>query len=108
MKNTKYVILHILMLLSILITVVFLVFMSDEVPTHWNISGQIDGYGTKYTFLLFPLATVLMGLFFLFIASCNRKKEDHTGEKVVVFAAIPTLILFNAMLIYFGILSIAG
>ena len=101
MKKSKYIILYLLMLISLIITAVSLVFMPDKVPTHYNIAGQIDHYGTKYLYLLFPCVTIAMGVFFLFIARCNRKKEDHVGEKVAIWTAILTLILFNVISILF-------
>jgi immunity protein, SdpI family len=38
----------------------------DSIPVHWNLQGQVDGYGGKFTgLLLLPLVT--LGLYVLFI-----------------------------------------
>jgi uncharacterized membrane protein len=38
--------------------------MPDQMPTHWNFEGEIDGYGSKFTgLLLMPIIT--LGIYFL-------------------------------------------
>lgn len=37
--------------------------LPDTVPIHWNLYGQVDGYGSKWiTLLLMPLTILVMGL----------------------------------------------
>ena len=38
--------------------------LSDQIPTHWNLQGQVDGHGNKFVGLLLLPLTVL-GLYFL-------------------------------------------
>ena len=32
--------------------------LPEQIPTHWNIRGEIDGYGGKWTLFLFPAMMV--------------------------------------------------
>ncbi len=41
--------------------------LPEQIPTHWNIRGEIDGYGAK-TWALFLMPGVMLGLFALFLA----------------------------------------
>lgn len=43
-----------LSLLPTLLTSVFIFFMNDTVPMHYNASGAVDRYGSKYEKLHFP------------------------------------------------------
>jgi hypothetical protein len=38
--------------------------LPDSVPTHFNVEGKVDGYGEKYTVLLFP-AVITAGFILL-------------------------------------------
>lgn len=44
----------VLSLLPTLITSVFLFFMNDTVPMHYNASGAVDRYGSKYENFILP------------------------------------------------------
>ena len=40
--------------------------LPDQIPTHWNLKGEVDGYGSKRTLFLMPAAMLgLLGLFAL-------------------------------------------
>ena len=43
-----------LSILPTLLTSVFLFFMNDTVPMHYNASGAVDRYGSKYENFIFP------------------------------------------------------
>ena len=50
-----------LVLLSIVVSVVFISMMPDQVPMHYNAAGQVDRMGSKYENLIFPGAMVVIG-----------------------------------------------
>ncbi len=56
--------------LQILIALVSYPFLPDTVPTHWDISGQVNGYGPKWvdTFL-FPVITLGVYVLIRFLLS---------------------------------------
>lgn len=57
--------------------------LGNKVPLHWNISGEVDGYGSKSELLLIPfLLPVLVYLIFLVIPLIDPKgKIEKMGGK---------------------------
>lgn len=52
--------------------------LPDQIPTHWNVRGQIDDYGSKgFTALGFPL--LILGLYFLltYLPKIDPRKENY-------------------------------
>lgn len=97
--------------LQIIITGVAVRLMPDTVPTHYDISGRIDGFGSKYTYLIMPLVTVGSVLMFAAIshsmtkkaaASKDEKKTAETVSNAKVFNIISlcTALMFGAMQCY--------
>ena len=100
MKN-KHITIYALILLSLVVTAVFLLFMPEKVLMHYNGAGEIDRFGSKYESLLFPVVTALMGMFFVGMAKYQSKKKEYGNEKVLVISGIAVLIFFNLMFAYF-------
>ena len=104
MKKFKTTI-YLLMLLSVVITAILLQFMPDTVPAHYNAAGEVDRLGSKYESFIFPVATILMGLFFLlmnkFVSGYGNEKDRKIGTKAVSICGILTVLYFIAMGIYF-------
>lgn len=90
-----------LMFLPLVLTLVALIIMPDQVPMHYDLSGSVNRWGSKYENLVFPLITVLMGVFFL---TMRKFYVGKTGEKegnVLFGAGSGTLAVFNVMTILF-------
>jgi len=63
-----YVLVSIVLAVGALAVTVFLYRqMPDKIPTHWNIKGEIDGYGDK-TWAAFLMPGIVLGLLGLFAA----------------------------------------
>lgn len=45
-----------------LFALVAIPFMPDRIPIHWNVRGEIDGYGSRWTTLLFGPGLLFFGL----------------------------------------------
>ena len=56
-----------LVLLSIVVSVIFISMMPDQVPMHYNAAGQVDRMGSKYENLIFPGAMIFVGIPLIFI-----------------------------------------
>lgn len=50
--------------------------LPETVPTHWNLDGKIDGWGSKSTLWVIPFATGLLGYILLSLAP----KIDPKGQ----------------------------
>lgn len=97
-----------LMLLSVVTLGIFLTLAPDTIPVHYNATGEIDRWGSKYEFLLMPFFTVLMGVFMALVGRHEGKKGDTANETVVLGVGIWVLVLFNAMWMFFYWKSLAS
>lgn len=97
-----------LILLSFVTVGVFLTMAPDVIPAHYDFAGNIDRWGSKYEFLLFPAVTALMGGFLAFVARFEGKKGREMNEKVVTILGIWVLLLFNAIWLFFMWKAVQG
>ncbi len=95
------------MILSVVYSVVYSAILPDRVPTHWNIHGQVDGYGSKWLPLLMGPCLVAMVLVFTLILPALSPKGfrmDRFGRTYayvfllcsVLMAALHALIVQGA------------
>ncbi|MGN0687321.1 MAG: DUF1648 domain-containing protein [Oscillospiraceae bacterium] len=93
--------LWILSALPIIITAFALQFMPDKVPLHYNISGEIDRWGSKYEQIIFPLIIIGASILWEVIICFFNKKAQNASEdkqraeavnniKVIKTAAVAT------------------
>jgi uncharacterized membrane protein len=50
--------------------------LPDQIPTHWNIRGEVDGYGGKWTLFIFPVMMVVMLALFYFLPALSPKQFE--------------------------------
>lgn len=106
MKKLYYTI-GVLLIISIISTSVILILSPDVIPAHFNFSGEADRFGSKYENLIFPgFAVLMVGIFLLILKHQRKKNAPEMEQKVLLRAAIFSLILFNAMGLFFGIAAI--
>lgn len=55
-------------LFCLLLLAVSLGSLPDIIPTHFNVAGQPDGWGSKWTILLFPILALILGPALLFLS----------------------------------------
>lgn len=94
---------YILMFLPLPVTLISLVFLPDQIPAHYGSDNQVTRWGSKYETLLFPVVTIIFGLFMLGISkfSSDQEKNGKNNEKVCIVAGIFSLFIFNVMTGYF-------
>ena len=68
----------VLMFLPLVMTLVGLPFLPDQVPTHFGVHGTADAWGSKYSILLLPILSILMGGSLLGM-SVYAQKQEKTG-----------------------------
>lgn len=84
----KYVVVYALVLLSIVIVGIFLAFLPDRVPMHYNMAGEINRFGSKYENLIFPLFVAVRAAVFVPMVKYRAKKGRPNNEKVLLIATI--------------------
>ena len=99
-KNVKLLIVTtIVILLPIVAGVVLWDQIPEEVPIHWNMQGEVDGWCGK-TFAVFGLPLVLTALQWLmvFITSVDPKRQNQSAKmRALIFWLVPALCV-----IFFG------
>ncbi len=84
-----------LVLLSIVVSVIFISMMPPQVPMHYNAAGQVDRMGSKYENLIFPGVMVVLGISLLL---AGQKKDMKRSEEVVLLSTgICLLVAFNVL-----------
>src|SRR5439155_7833750 len=70
--------------------------LADIIPTHWNIHGQIDGYGSKQwaAFLLPGFMVALLGLFAALPSLSPKQFELDTFRATYWFIVIAVMVTF--------------
>ena len=82
-----------LSILPILFTAVFLFFMNDTVPMHYNAIGAVDRYGSKYENFIFPAIILLMYAFYIVYTKVYTKYSTNSVEKIKNNVRITTIIV---------------
>lgn len=86
----------ILMFLPLLMTLAGLPFLPDQMPTHFGIHGTADAWGSKYSMLLLPIISILMGgsLLAMSHAAQGQEKTGTNNAKLTLLMACITLFIF--------------
>lgn len=83
--------------ISIIISIVTYPYLPDQVPTHWNIHGEVDDYSSKlFQALLLPGMLIFIYLIFILPKKIDPKKENFKkfGSSYYIIM-IATMLLFN-------------
>lgn len=98
MKNKKIFGFNaVLLLIVIALEAIFLAFMPEQVPIHMDIHGNIDGMGSKFIFLLFPLLAFVFWFILYLISRSFEKKNESTNAKAVNITNSALMLLFIVM-----------
>jgi uncharacterized membrane protein len=72
--------------------------LPDRIPTHWNIRGEVDGYGGKWTLYLMPIMTTGMLVLFYFLPALSPKSfEVDTSRPTYLYIMVLVVGLFCYM-----------
>ena len=108
-KNLKLLILtSILTLLPILAGVVLWNQLPEQMPTHWNAAGEVDGWSSK-PFAVFGLPMILVAAQWLCVlATTTDPKRQNHSEKIyhLVFWIMPVLSIVLHAVTYLTVLGV--
>ena len=102
-KNWKTLIIcSIITILPIFIGLILWNQLPEQMPTHWNAAGEVDGWSSK-PFALFGLPLIMLGAQWLCVLGtlADPKKANHPDKVLhLVFWIIPVLsVVLNAVTI---------
>ncbi len=102
-KNWKtLVITSVIILLPILVGVILWEQLPEKMPSHWNASGQIDGWSSK-AFAVFGMPLIMLAMQWLCTlgTGADPKKNNHSVKVVhLVLWIIPVLNVLMSTLTY--------
>ena len=105
MKRNYYLTAVLLIAVVLVISIVFYPRLPQKIPTHWNIHGQVDGYGEKtYTAFLGPMIMTGLVVLFLFLPALSprRFEVDATARPIYLYI----MLLIVGLMGYFHLLSL--
>ncbi|RAK22050.1 putative membrane protein [Anoxybacillus vitaminiphilus] len=106
MKKHSYFFL--LIIISVAISLWAYPQLPDEVPTHWNAAGEVDGYSSKLFAVLFGpiLLTSIYGML-LGVAKIDPRKENYKkfagAHQIFVNAALTFFVAIHIAVIFSGL-----
>ena len=71
--------------LPLALTLIWLQFLPDRVPLHYNFAGEIDRWGSKWEYLLLP-GIALLFVACLSLAGLLMRRQAGTDEKALAHA----------------------
>ncbi|MBR6585488.1 MAG: DUF1648 domain-containing protein [Firmicutes bacterium] len=108
-KNKKKLILtSIVIILPVLIGLVLWNQLPDQVPTHWNANGEIDGWSSKY-FAVFIMPLIMLSVHILCktVTTMDPKNKNITSKPLnLVFWICPVMSIFAGCCTYAAALGI--
>ncbi|MCX6745161.1 MAG: SdpI family protein [Candidatus Parcubacteria bacterium] len=96
-----------LIIISVVASFYFYANFPEQVPMHWNIAGQVDGWGSKTTgAIILPLVIIAMYVMFLLIPYLDPKKDRY--EQFVKVYHIFKNYLIGFMVLVYLVTGLAG
>ncbi len=106
MKRTNFTIGVLLVVAALVASLVMYPQLPDRIPTHWNIHGQVDAYGTKAVVFIAPgVMAGMLVLFWLLPWLLPRHFEVDTFVSTylfIMFAMLGILGYIHALLLWAG------
>lgn len=87
----------ILAFLPLIVTDIVFPAFPNTIPAHFNASGQVDRYGSKGEFFIFPIVIIVIALFFLLFFTLLNKSTEHKNSKLLSAAKISVILVFNVV-----------
>ena len=104
----KMMIFWVLTFLPLLIVGISLFFLPEQIPAHYGMSGEVNRWGSKFETLLFPVMSLLLGIFLAICIRFARRKEvyGNINEKIMWIVGICTLLFLNVLTFFFLCLAL--
>lgn len=100
MKKSKVILYWIIAMLPFIVTTAFMPFLDKKIPTHYDINGNIDGWGSKYVYYEIAAIMVSVSIVFFILIMYYVKKGRGEDKKAAEARA-------NAKVIYYIMMATA-
>ncbi len=101
-KKQAKILFYFLMFLPLVLAGAAFGFLPDRIPAHYGWNGEVNRYGSRAEIFGMPIATILLGWFFLFMARLSSRygtNGNTNSEKFTTLASIFALLVFNILTI---------
>ena len=88
-----------MMLLMFIVAAVSLMFLNDTIPTHFDINGNPDQFGSKYFVLIFPGISLLIGVSMLLISKYAKVSDNY--KKYMLLTGTVLQVMFLVLIVIF-------
>lgn len=98
----KIILTSMITILPVLVGLILWNRLPDQIPTHWNAEGVVDGWSSK-TFAIFAIPGFLLVCHLLCILASNAdpKKKNYSGKMLsIVFWICPVIALLMMVIVY--------
>jgi len=75
-KKTNLIIIAMILITTIYVLIVYNK-MPNQIPTHWNYEGEIDGYGSRSNLYIFILTMIGINLLLLVVKKIDPKSANY-------------------------------
>lgn len=83
--------------------------LPEQVPSHWNVQGEVDGWASKnFTVLFFPSITLVIYLLMTFIPLIDPLKRNYPKFAIPYFFFRLAFVLFFSLLYFYTLYSGLG
>ena len=94
-----------MMLLMFIVAAVSLMFLNDTIPTHFDINGNPDQFGSKYFVLIFPGISLLIGVSMLLISKYAKVSDNYKKYMLLTGSVLQVMFLILIVIFILYVLS---
>lgn len=100
-KLPLLIVTSIITILPVFVGLILLPQLPEQIPMHWNIHGEVDQYGSKYTTLLLPVFMLALQWLCALMSTIEPKKENINGKTfALVLWICPLMSVLMSALVY--------
>lgn len=94
MKKTSDVLFWIVGISPLVLAIVLIFGLPEQIPGHYNLSGKVDRWGSKYEIFFMPIITILTQILF---CSISKREKEVAKKKVYSYAGKGITLLFSLL-----------
>lgn len=101
-----YLAVVILVAVNLAMTAAFVAFMPDQVPAHFNASGEVDRIGSRYEGFVMPLLALVLGIFLALVSKYGE--PDNRGLMTRLNIMLQVFLIGMGVFIFWNQISYDG
>lgn len=95
-------------ILNAISSLFFISILPDQIPTRWNLMGEISNYGSKYLIILFASLPLLVYVLMELLPKIDPNKESYSKHSKAYFTVKTTTAVFLMAIYYITLFASLG